>query len=294
MKFETIIIKHPKSKRNMHLRVKEDNVVDKVKCSCDGKYTKASDCNDFIFDEANRTVKCPECGKELEIVKTPAEKKAEEEAKKEKRLAEARENLHIVLAGSDWECGFKYYALSANIEYEDWLKVKKHFKYYNRGWSRGQELEFEGFEPTGWLTTNPKAVEDILVDGGLIKPENTMDAIQKKAEEEKRLKEEEQKKSFEKREAIKSEMGEIEEQINEIFESSEKTELDDAEANFQFQNCTYGKGNVLTYSIYPDKIIRCRNMGDFRYGISIPRTEKLTNLIKKYYELDVEFWKLLR
>ena len=291
MKYETILIKNPKTGNKMPTRL-DGNETPKLKCSCGGKYTKASDCNAFVFDESKRTLTCPECGKSLEIIQTPAEKRAEKEKAEAERIAKARENLHIVLAGSDWECGFKYYALSANIEYEDWLKVKEHFRYYRRGWSRGQELEFEGFEPTGWLTTNPKVVEGILVDEGLIKPENTMDALQKKAEEEKRLKEKEQKKSFEKRQKIKSQIDAIDKKIKGIFESSEQKVLSDADAEKYFYNCTYGRGTVETYTIHnKTEIIKCHNMGDFKYGISVPYSKELEELIRESYRLNNIFWR---
>ena len=84
MKFETITIKNPKTGKNMSLYLKENNILDRIVCSCNGKHTKASDCNAFVFDEKNRTVKCPECGKELEIIQTPAEKKKKEELKRRK------------------------------------------------------------------------------------------------------------------------------------------------------------------------------------------------------------------
>ena len=67
MKFETITIKNPKTHKNMNVVLKHDKT-DKLLCSCNGTYTKASDCNAFVFDEENRTLKCPECGKELEII----------------------------------------------------------------------------------------------------------------------------------------------------------------------------------------------------------------------------------
>ena len=78
-KFETILIKNPKTGKKMSLVLKGDKV-DKLLCSCDGKYTKASECNPFVFDAENRTVTCPECGKELEIIETPAERESRKEA----------------------------------------------------------------------------------------------------------------------------------------------------------------------------------------------------------------------
>lgn len=185
---ETITIKNPKNNKNMSL-ILNGNIVDKLLCSCDGKYTKASECNPFIFDAEKRTVTCPECGKELEIIQTPAEKEEKRRVEAEERNREALKNLKLVESGSDWECGFKFYELSANIEYADWLKIKQYFNYYSRGWSKGQEMEWDYGEPSGWLTTNPEAVEKILVDSGLIKPENTMKAISERVALEKEQKE---------------------------------------------------------------------------------------------------------
>nr|DAU32702.1 MAG TPA: Putative acetylornithine deacetylase [Caudoviricetes sp.] len=62
MKFETITIQNPKTHKNMNVVLKH-NKTDKLLCSCNGTYTKASDCNAFVFDVENRTLKCPECGK---------------------------------------------------------------------------------------------------------------------------------------------------------------------------------------------------------------------------------------
>ena len=287
MKFETITIKNPKTGKNMSLYLKENNILDRIVCSCNGKHTKASDCNAFVFDEKNRAVKCPECGKELEIIQTPAEKQAEKERAAEERNREALKNLKLVESGSDWECGFKFYELSANIEYEDWLKVKSYFKYYAPGWSNGQELEWDYGEPSGWLTTNPEAVEKILVEAGLIKPENTMKAISERIALEKEQKE----KEFAKREELSDRMEEIHSKINDEFISCNNGRmLSDAEANKHYFNPDFGKGNVVTYTIKDTEIIQCRNMGDFKSGIAIPYAENVKNLIKEFYELNEKFW----
>ena len=290
MKFEIIIIKNPKTNKNMSVVLKH-NETDRLLCSCNGKHTEAEDCNAFVFDERNRKLSCPECGKELEIIQTPAEKEEERRIEEEKRNREKLANLHLVEVGSDWECGFKYYGLSAHIEYEDWGKIKQHFRYYNQGWSRGQELEWNYGEPTGWLTQNPEAVEEILVDAGLIKPENTMDAIEKRAESERKKEETKMKEQREKRENLQREMNHIKSKIDNYFSYSDKVrELDDAEANKCYLNPTYGKCTVLTYTITDTEIIKCRNMGDFKYGIAIPYSEKLENLIVEYEELNKELW----
>lgn len=286
IKFETITIKSPKTSRNRNFVLK-NNKVDKLLCSCGGKYTKASECNPFVFDEENRTVTCPECGKELEIIETPAEREERKEAEAEERNREALKNLKLVEAGSDWECGFKFYELSANIEYADWLKVKDHFKYYNRGWSNGQELEWDYGEPYGWLTTNPELVEKILVEAGSIKPENTMKAISERIALEKEQKE----KEFAKREELSDCMEEIHSKINDEFLSGDNGRmLSDAEADEHYFKPDFGKGNVVTYTVTDTEIIKCRHMGDFKTGVAIPYSENLENLIKEFYELNDKFW----
>ena len=286
MKFETITIKNPKTHKNMNVVLKH-NKTDKLLCSCNGTYTKASDCNPFVFDAENRTLKCPECGKELEIIETPAERKAKKEAEAEERNREALKNLKLVEAGSDWECGFKFYELSANIEYADWLKIKDHFKFYNRGWSNGQELEWDYGEPSGWLTTNPEEVEKILLEAGLIKPENTMEAISKRIVLEKEQKE----KEFAKREELSRNMEQIHAKLNDQFINCDNVRtLSDAEANEHYFNPDFGKGNVVTYTINDAEIIQCRHMGDFKTGIAIPYAENVENLIKEFYKLNEKFW----
>ena len=254
----------------------------KVYCSCTGNTIQSATPMQYSTEEG---VYCPNCHEQkVEIIKTYDEWKKEQEEKQRKKL----ENLHIVEAGSDWECGFKYYCLSTNIDYDDWLKIKTHFKYYKKGWSRGQELEWDYGEPSGWLTTNPKAVEEILVKEGLIKSENTMDAIQQRAELEKQKREVERKEKIEKREKIKKQMDIIDEKIKQAFNNSnEKRELTDVEANKHYFNPTFGKCTVTTYSITDAEIIKCNNMVDFKYGVAIPYSTNVEELIKEYYRLDV-------
>jgi len=256
-----------------------------VYCSCTGNTVETATPMQF----ANGEVFCPNCHeKKVEVIQTYEQWKTEKDEKERKMNEEKLQNLHIVEVGSDWECGLKYYGLSAQIDYDDWLKVKEHFRYYRRGWSRGQELEWNYGEPTGWLTRNPEAVEEILVGAGLIKPENTMDAISERKELEKQKKEEELKLRVAKRNELKEKMNLIEEEINKSFDASEKRELSDAETNENYFNPTFGKCTVLTYTITDTEIIKCRNMGDFKYGVSIPYSEDIENLIKEYYALNEE------
>lgn len=251
----------------------------------------------FYYDESKKAVVCGHCGRELKVTKTPQEHEAEdiakEKAEEERRKAleeKARANLHLEEVGSDWECGFKYYGLSARIDYDDWLKVKKHFRYYRRGWSRGQELEWNYGEPTGWLTRNPKAVEDILVQEGLIKESNTMDAIDERARLQKAKEEAERKAKLQKREELLNEIKTIKSEIDKAFDCDEVRVLDDAEAYKHYFNPTFGKCTILTHTITDSEIIRVRDMGDFKYGMAIPYSEKVENLIVKYDELNKESW----
>lgn len=123
-----------------------------------------------IFEYKNGKVICKNCGRQLVIEKTP-EQFEEERLKIEK---EKLENLHLVLAGEDWEIGRKMFRLSTRVDTDVWNLIKDYFKYYKKGWSRGQEFEWYGYEPYGWLTTNPKKVEKILNQNGFIKDENTL------------------------------------------------------------------------------------------------------------------------
>lgn len=259
-----------------------------VYCSCTGNTVETATPMEY----ANGEVFCPHCHeKKVEVLQTYDEWKAEQDEKDKKRNEERLANLHLVEVGSDWECGMKYYGLSAQIEYDDWLKVKKHFRYYKKGWSRGQELEWNYGEPTGWLTQNPQAVEDILVDAGLIKPENTMKAILEREELEKQKKEEENKKIMEKRMEIRGKLDEIDSEIQNAFNSSEKRELSDAEAREHYFNPGFGKCTVCTYSIKKGEIIKCENMGDFIFGVAVPFSEYLKQMIENFYYFEKQLEK---
>lgn len=260
-----------------------------VYCSCTGNTVETATPMEF----ANGEVFCPHCHeKKVEVLQTYEQWKAEKDAEEKRRNEEKLATLHLVERGSDWECGFKFYGLSANIDYDDWLKVKEHFRYYKRGWSRGQELEWNYGEPSGWLTRNPQSVENILVDIGLIKPENTMESIseRKMKEEEKRRIERE--KRVQKKTEIRAKLHEIDEKINEAFNSPDRRTLSDAEANENYFNPTFGKGTVVTFTIRNGEIIKCGNMGDFKYGVAIPYKEYVEQLIDNFYYFEKQLQNL--
>lgn len=260
-----------------------------VYCSCTGNTVETATPMEY----ANGEIFCPKCHeKKVEIIQTYEEWKAEKDAEEKRRNEEKLANLHIVEMGSDWECGFKYYGLSANIDYDDWLKVKEHFRYYRRGWSRGQELEWNYGEPTGWLTRNPQEVEKILMEIGLIKPENTMKAISEREREEKEKRKVEQEQRIQKKAEIHEKLDEIDAKINDAFNSPDKRILSDAEANKHYFNPSFGKGTVTTFSIDDGEIIKCQNMGDFKYGVAIPYAEYIKQLIDNFYYFEKQLQKL--
>lgn len=159
-------------------------------CSCTGNTEETATAMMYNDEEG---VYCPHCHeKKVEILQTYEEWKQEQEEKEREQL----ENIHIVEVGSDWECGFKFYGLSARIDYDSWGKIKHLFRYYRRGWSFECEMEWEYGEPTGWLTQSPEEVEKILIEMGIMKEENTMEAINEKAKKQ-RIAEENAKKEKE-------------------------------------------------------------------------------------------------
>jgi hypothetical protein len=148
-------------------------------CSCDGKYHTFEECTPLKFSEKDRALKCDNCGKLFEVIKLPEDFRAETEARKAKAL----ENLHLYAAGNDWECFGDMYKLSTEIEYGDWKKIKQYFEFWTMKKFYDSECEYSG--ETGWLTTDPGAVENILVKEGLIKPENTLKVRRERAAKEK-------------------------------------------------------------------------------------------------------------
>jgi len=137
----------------------------RVYCGCTGNTEETATPMKYNGEK----IYCPNCHEhKVEILETYSDYLARLEDENRKKL----ENLKVVCVGQDWECGLKFYSLSAKLEYDDWLLVKQYFSYKRKGWSRNQELEWYCFEPTGWLTRNGKTVQKILFNAGLIKEEN--------------------------------------------------------------------------------------------------------------------------
>ena len=127
----------------------------------------------------------------------------------EKIRKQNQENLHLEEIGWSISSGHHYYTLSTTIEYNDWKLVKDLF-FYNRYNAEDEEFDCIG-TITGWVTVQPEEVEKRLIKAGLIKPENTLQAIKEKREQLKQK----AKKQKEKRNQIK-------EQIDKAFKNAEK------------------------------------------------------------------------
>lgn len=150
-----------------------------VLCSCTGNTEETA--TQFDYDEKNKRIICPECGKEFPIVYDYSDYLKKEEERQQIAL----ENLHLSYIGWSAETGMKFYTLSTRVEYETWNKIK-HLFHYNTC----NDDMLEG-SMKGWVTSQPGEVEKILVNEGMIKPENTIsaadEAYKKQVEEEKIL-----------------------------------------------------------------------------------------------------------
>ena len=136
-----------------------------IYCGCTGHTVETA--TPMQYD--GKEIYCPNCHeKKVEIIETYDDYLKRRELENQKKL----EDLKIVLVGSDWECGLKFYGLSVRLDYDDWLLVKDYFTFKNRGWSRGQELEWNFGEPCGWITRQGFEVQNVLFENGLIKEAN--------------------------------------------------------------------------------------------------------------------------
>ena len=117
-----------------------------------------------------------------------------------------------------------------------------------------------------------------------------MESIREREELARQRKADELKVAREKRELIGEKMDEIDSKIQMVFDSSEKRVLSDAEADEHYFNADFGKGTVCTYRIVNGEIIKCENMGDFKYGVAIPYSDDVEDMLGEVYKLNDEFW----
>ena len=127
----------------------------------------------FIYE--NNRIICPECHREITILKDYNSWKKEQEEKK----AQARENVQLLLYDKSWSSGIEYYRLSCKVLPEDWEKTKKYFTYYDYSLLDDEQDTMYGNKLNGWLTTQPEKVEEALG----VKEENTLKYRNMKAKE---------------------------------------------------------------------------------------------------------------
>ena len=213
--------------RPVWVRIMPDNTINVLKydgtksnnyfkCSCNGANVKTAPKLVYV----DGVFKCSKCGADkndkIKVLKTADELITEAKIKEEKYEKELEaikkenlENLHLEEIGWSISSGFHYYALSTTIEYDDWKLVKDLF-FYNRYNPEDEEFDCIG-TITGWVTVQPEEVEKRLVGAGLIKPENTLQSIKEKREQEKQK----AKKQKEKRDELKN-------KIDAEFKNAEK------------------------------------------------------------------------
>lgn len=272
-------------------------------CGCKGRDRKIAPHMRY----ENGKMFCPECGKEVEILKTVEDLRSEAD-EEEKALIEqerkARENLHMCLENQSISSGMRYYSLSTRIEYEDWKKIKHLFRYHDsrRDYDDDEQDTWDGSGLNGWLTTSPQQVEEILD----VKPELRLS-----------FREEKDKIRKEKRGKVIKERDEIKERITKSFEVNEVVQpWGDEKGNQGTSMINYPKGQEIEDPKYPfniyggghswiidkegNKIWFIRNNGSDgdnwglnnvatggagAIGVYVEYTEELETLIKKYVEL---------
>jgi len=125
--------------------------------SADGKIIakiggKASKTDKIYTLENNRVVVAPDLNLESAFVKVPQEvESAFERVKSERRSRE----LHLIYAGRSFLSGKDYYNFNCEVSEGTWNRVKELFEYF------GEDGDIKG-SLEGWLTSNPKLVEEYL------------------------------------------------------------------------------------------------------------------------------------
>ncbi len=244
---ETIKIKNPKKDMSEIVVVENKNVFKrkgrnskgiKIRCICkyDGKNKETA----TPYRYENNKMYCPDCGKQIEVIRTAEEmQKVEEEKSRiaaEKKI-KARENICLRFETQSISSGLKYYGLSTRIGTEEWKKISHLFAYHNssRDYDDDEQDTWDGSGLNGWLTTNPGEVEKILN----VKSENTI-AYRNK----------ESLKKGEKKEKIKTELQKIKIEIKRIFETAEYPWRDDKKHE-KGGMIDYPSGEEIESPLYP-------------------------------------------
>lgn len=276
-------------------------------CGCKGRDRKIAPHMRY----ENGKMFCPECGKEVEILKTVEDLRREADEEKKALIEQekkARENIHMCLENQSISSGMRYYSLSTRIEPEDWKKISHLFRYHDsrRDYDDDEQDTWDGSGLNGWLTTSPHEVEKILND----KPELRLS-----------YREEKDKIRTEKRNKVIKERDVIKEQIVEHFnfKNGKVTQpwADESKKGSQGASMiTWPEGQSIEDPKYPfdiygggrkwvinheeNKIWQINNNGHDgdnwglnnvatggagAIGVYIEYTEELESLIKKYVEL---------
>jgi hypothetical protein len=147
-----VTINTPKGPKSFWV-FKEDNKVAGLKCSCTGKTTQTA--TQMKYNHETEKVECPHCGKQPEVIETPKEYRAKQEAEIQARINKKPLELHKTVF--DYSTGIQYYSLNKRIPDEDWKKVADLFTYMNENMFQDAD-----YAAPGWYTREPEKVEQIL------------------------------------------------------------------------------------------------------------------------------------
>lgn len=258
----------------------ENGVARKILCSCNGKYPTEKTAKPVFYD--GKKLYCKECGREFKVVDTSEMAKARREAEAEERNRKALENLHLFPAWSDWEATGQYYMLSARVDYEVWKKIAPYFTYYTR--RSLQESEMESFDfVEGWATRNPKKVEEILINEGLIKPQNSLEKVVERIEKEKEEKRRASEKAKKERLERQAKEKMIKDKLSSFFNDDNVVQLSDAEATHYLgsKGETVFRDNVNRYCVDDGYLVHSRSMGDFFFARKVLLNDEILRFVKK-------------
>ena len=144
------------------------------------QYETADKGVQFLYEDGR--LYCPNCNRELEIIKDYDQWKKEQERIRQEDI----ETVHLVFYDRSWSSGITYYRLSTRLDNEDWNKVAKYFFYARFDPDDDEQDTMYGNRLYGWLTRNPREVENALG----VKEELRIDHLKKLKRDKKRKEEE--------------------------------------------------------------------------------------------------------